>query len=116
MARRPDLGKREEIWSRKDLDEIMHNLSLLSEHGVREFYLRAYRVRHHQLADVSSAAGRPGTGAGLETTAEMEKVVRIFLQEIKAAITDLSSWPSAIPRESFERLPHEKGPELTTHV
>ncbi len=43
MARRPDLGKREETWSRKDLDEIRHNLSLLSEHGVREFYQRAYR-------------------------------------------------------------------------
>lgn len=43
MARRPDLGKQEEIWTRKDLDEIMHNLSLLSEHGVREFYQRAYR-------------------------------------------------------------------------
>ena len=43
MARRPDLAKQEEIWNRKDLDEIMHNLSLLSEHGVREFYQRAYR-------------------------------------------------------------------------
>jgi hypothetical protein len=43
MARRPDLGKREEIWSRRDLDEMQHNLSLLNEHGVREFYQRAYR-------------------------------------------------------------------------
>jgi PP-loop superfamily ATP-utilizing enzyme len=43
MARRPQIGKREEIWSREDLKEIMHNLSLLSEHGVREFYQRAYR-------------------------------------------------------------------------
>lgn len=39
----PDLGKQEEVWSRKDLDEMQHNLSLLSEHGVREFYQRAYR-------------------------------------------------------------------------
>ena len=43
MARRPDLGKREETWTREDLKEILHNLSLLSEHGVREFYQRAYR-------------------------------------------------------------------------
>ena len=43
MARRPDLGKREQFWSREDLKEIMRNLSLLSEHGVREFYDRAYR-------------------------------------------------------------------------
>jgi hypothetical protein len=43
MARRPEIGKREEFWSEEDLKEIMHNLSLLSEHGVREFYQRAYR-------------------------------------------------------------------------
>jgi hypothetical protein len=43
MARRPDPGKKEETWTRKDLDQILHNLSLLSEHGVREFYQRAYR-------------------------------------------------------------------------
>jgi hypothetical protein len=43
MARRPDLGKKEEIWTREDLDAMLHNLSLLSEHGVREFYQRAYR-------------------------------------------------------------------------
>jgi hypothetical protein len=43
MARRPDLEKHEEIWSRKDLDEMQHNLSLLSEQGVQEFYQRAYR-------------------------------------------------------------------------
>lgn len=43
MARRPDPGKKEETWTRRDLDQILHNLSLLSEHGVREFYQRAYR-------------------------------------------------------------------------
>ena len=43
MARRPDLGKREEMWTREDLKEILHNLSLLSEQGVRDFYQRAYR-------------------------------------------------------------------------
>ena len=43
MARRPDPGKREHMWTREDLKEIIHNLSLLSEHGVREFYQRAYR-------------------------------------------------------------------------
>jgi hypothetical protein len=43
MARRPELGKPTESWTREDLQEIMHNLSLLSEHGVREFYQRAYR-------------------------------------------------------------------------
>lgn len=43
MARRPDPGKKEQFWTREDLNEIAHNLSLLSEHGVREFYDRAYR-------------------------------------------------------------------------
>jgi hypothetical protein len=43
MARRPEIGKKEEIWTHEDLKEITHNLSLLSEHGVREFYERAYR-------------------------------------------------------------------------
>lgn len=43
MARRPEIGREEQIWTREDLREIMHNLSLLSEHGVREFYERAYR-------------------------------------------------------------------------
>lgn len=43
MARRPDLGKREEMWTRDDLKEILHNLSLLSEQGVRDVYQRAYR-------------------------------------------------------------------------
>jgi len=43
MARRPDMGKERESWTEEDLKEIMHNLSLLSEHGVREFYQRAHR-------------------------------------------------------------------------
>lgn len=72
MARRPELGKQEQVWSRKDLDEMQRNLSLLSEHGVREFYQRAYRgVRHHQFAYVSASAGDSGAGAGMETVAEV---------------------------------------------
>ena len=43
MARRPDFGKKEPVWSSEELKEIAHNLALLSEHGVREFYQRAYR-------------------------------------------------------------------------
>jgi hypothetical protein len=43
MARRPDSGNREEIWTHAELEQIARNLSLLSEHGVREFYERAYR-------------------------------------------------------------------------
>jgi len=43
MARRPDLGNKEQIWSRDDLKEISRNLAVLSEPGVREFYQRAYR-------------------------------------------------------------------------
>ncbi len=43
MARRPDPGQHEMVWSREDLKEIMRNLALLSEHGVRDFYGRAYR-------------------------------------------------------------------------
>jgi len=42
MARRPDLGE-EKIWTREELREIAHNLTLLSVNGVREFYERAYR-------------------------------------------------------------------------
>jgi hypothetical protein len=42
MARRPNLEK-EKIWRREDLKEIAHNLSLMSEPAVREFYQRAYR-------------------------------------------------------------------------
>jgi hypothetical protein len=43
MARRPDPGRKDDVWDREALEQIMHNLSLLSEHGVREFYQRAYR-------------------------------------------------------------------------
>ena len=43
MARRPDPAAREEIWTLAQLEQIAHNLSLLSEHGVRDFYDRAYR-------------------------------------------------------------------------
>jgi hypothetical protein len=43
MARRPDFAKEEKIWSREDLKEITRNLAVLGEHGVREFYQRAYR-------------------------------------------------------------------------
>jgi len=45
MARRPNLEK-EKIWSREDLKKITHDLALLSEPGVREFYQRAYRECH----------------------------------------------------------------------
>lgn len=55
MARRPDPGRKEEIWTRKDLDEMSRNLSLLSEHGVREFYQRAYR----QCAIINSSTFPP---------------------------------------------------------
>jgi hypothetical protein len=43
VARHPDLGKKEEIWTRKDLNEIARNLAVLSEPAVREVYQRAYR-------------------------------------------------------------------------
>jgi len=55
MARRPDPGRKEDIWTRKDLDEMSRNLSLLSEHGVREFYQRAYR----QCAIINSSTFPP---------------------------------------------------------
>ena len=42
MAGRPDLGG-EKIWTREELNEIAHNLALLSVNGVREFYERAHR-------------------------------------------------------------------------
>jgi hypothetical protein len=42
MARRPQLEK-EKAWSQEDLREIMRNLAVLSEQGVRDFYQRAYR-------------------------------------------------------------------------
>ncbi len=43
MARRSDLGKKEDMWSSADLKEISPNLAVLSEHAVREAYQRAYR-------------------------------------------------------------------------
>jgi hypothetical protein len=43
MARRPDFSKKEEIWTREDLEEIARNLAVLSEPAVREVYQRAYR-------------------------------------------------------------------------
>jgi PP-loop superfamily ATP-utilizing enzyme len=43
MARRPDLGKKEEVWSEADLKEIARNLSMLSEQSVREAYQRSHR-------------------------------------------------------------------------
>ena len=43
MARRPELRTQAEILSRDDLKELAHNLSLLSEPAVRDFYQSAYR-------------------------------------------------------------------------
>lgn len=43
MARRPDFGKEEPIWTAEDLKEISRNLASLSEHAVRDIYQRAYR-------------------------------------------------------------------------
>jgi hypothetical protein len=43
MARRPDFGRKEEIWTREELNEIARNLAVLSEPAVREVYQRAYR-------------------------------------------------------------------------
>jgi PP-loop superfamily ATP-utilizing enzyme len=43
VARHPDFGEKEKIWSREDLKEIARNMAVLSEHSVREIYQRAYR-------------------------------------------------------------------------
>jgi hypothetical protein len=43
MARRPDFGKKEEVWTREELEEIARNLAVLSEPAVLEVYQRAYR-------------------------------------------------------------------------
>jgi hypothetical protein len=43
VARRPDFGKKEEVWTREELEEIARNLAVLSEPAVREVYQRAYR-------------------------------------------------------------------------
>ena len=43
MARRPNLEKREEILTRKHLDELSENLAHLSMSAVLDFYQRAYR-------------------------------------------------------------------------
>jgi hypothetical protein len=43
MARRPDFGKKEEVWTREELEEIARNLAVLSEPAVLEVYRRAYR-------------------------------------------------------------------------
>lgn len=42
MARRPDVSKREEMFSREDLKELGDNLAHLSERAVLDFYQRAY--------------------------------------------------------------------------
>ena len=66
MARRPDFGSEEKIWSRKELDEIAQNLSHLSLTGVREFYERAYatvalRAGISRLREQSKSWSRPGS-------------------------------------------------------
>jgi hypothetical protein len=43
VARLPDFGKKEEVWTRAELEEIARNLAVLSEPAVREVYQRAYR-------------------------------------------------------------------------
>ena len=43
MARRPELRRQEDVLSRDDLKELAHNLSLLSEPAVQDFYQSAYR-------------------------------------------------------------------------
>jgi hypothetical protein len=43
MARRPEVGRKDEVWSAEDLKEISRNLAVLSEHAVRDFYQDAYR-------------------------------------------------------------------------
>jgi hypothetical protein len=50
MARRPEFGNNEEVWSREDLKEITRNLAVLSEPAVREVYQRAY----HECAIINS--------------------------------------------------------------
>jgi hypothetical protein len=39
MARRPDYWKKEEVWSREDLEEIARNLAVLSEPAVRAKFI-----------------------------------------------------------------------------
>jgi hypothetical protein len=51
MPRRPDFGKKEEVWSREDLKEIARNLAVLSEPAVREVYQRAYRESRSSTAE-----------------------------------------------------------------
>jgi hypothetical protein len=46
MARRPNFApdpKREDVLTRKHLDELAHNLAHLSMSSVLDFYQRAYR-------------------------------------------------------------------------
>jgi hypothetical protein len=42
MARRPDYGKKQEIWSGKDLEEMPRYLAALNEPAGREVYQHAY--------------------------------------------------------------------------
>jgi hypothetical protein len=43
IARRPDFGEKEEVWTREELEEIARNLAVLSEPAVLEVYRRAHR-------------------------------------------------------------------------
>jgi hypothetical protein len=81
MARRPDFGKKEEIWSRVDLKEIARNLAVLSEPAVREVHQRA----SHECASIAAipfCAIDAGTSHDVETVAEVE------------ALTPLARMPS----------------------
>lgn len=44
MARRPDLGRREEVMSREDIKALGESLAHLSMQAVLDFYQQAYRA------------------------------------------------------------------------
>jgi len=55
VARRPQIGRRDDVLSRDDLKSIRQSLSRLSLPGVRDYYRRAYEACRLTDRDFPSA-------------------------------------------------------------
>jgi hypothetical protein len=90
VARHPDFGAKEKIWSREDLKEIARNMAVLSEHSVREIYQRAYRECAIKFKDFPAGACRPGARPGVEAAEEMAEVTQSGMTETRREINECS--------------------------
>lgn len=104
MARRPDFGKQQEIWSRKDLDEIMHNLSAQRAWSAGVLPAGLSRMRHHQLKNVSVAARDAGIGASLEAAKEVAQSRRNLISPQSDLYVDKLRLRKGVPGSESMRL------------